>query len=324
MTPITNNFNFLNTHELGPVASTISNMARSGNQIFLFGNFTNIGPNQGSGVLVDSISKTALGSRAWKINGYVRASVPDGQGGFYIGGDFTQIGDIPRNHLAQIDAAGRPTVWDPNVDQPIYALYKRNDTLFIGGIFTAVAHQTRRTLAAWSLSGDTLLPYQIPVDSTNYSAAVYAFKPLGNDKLFIGGYFTFGLDGAFDFRNIREYDIGKMSFTTWAPMYDVGSVTTIDLSQDGKTVFYTGGDTHRVYADDVSSGNGGFSYRLHLFAPRARDRGAYLFKNGGIEPLYRRNFRSCYRCGWEHSGQEWGMLDKHFFRYIAKFQFESQ
>lgn len=50
-------------------------------------------------VIVDSVSKTLITPKAWKINGYVRASVSDDHGGFYIGGDFTQIGDISRSHI---------------------------------------------------------------------------------------------------------------------------------------------------------------------------------------------------------------------------------
>ncbi len=149
--PVTGNFNFDST--LGWQANTkatIFNIARTANRYYVYGAFTNIGPNNGSGVIVDSASKTLITSNAWKINGYVRAAVPDGQGGFFIGGDFTQVGDSSRSHIAQIDPTGRPTAWNPGVDQIVYTLYKRNDTLFMGGSFSSVAHQNRRCFAAWS------------------------------------------------------------------------------------------------------------------------------------------------------------------------------
>jgi hypothetical protein len=36
----------------------------------------------------------------------VRAVVPDGSGGWFIGGDFNYVGGVPRNHLAHVRADG--------------------------------------------------------------------------------------------------------------------------------------------------------------------------------------------------------------------------
>ncbi len=79
-----------------------------------------------------------------QINGPVYALISDGIGGWYIGGQFTQVGGVPRNNLAYVSwsstAGWAVEAWNPGVNDAIYTLALASDanTLYIGGEFTAV------------------------------------------------------------------------------------------------------------------------------------------------------------------------------------------
>ena len=49
-------------------------------------------------------------------------AIPDGTGGWCIGGDFTSMGGQIRNHIAYIRANGTLGDWDPNANDEVIAL----------------------------------------------------------------------------------------------------------------------------------------------------------------------------------------------------------
>src|SRR5512140_2320816 len=74
-----------------PVVNSVVNaMVRSGNTLYLGGGFTRIGPASGGGVPLDSTSGAPLAGFP-KVAGIVQAVVPDGAGGWFIGGAFTSV-----------------------------------------------------------------------------------------------------------------------------------------------------------------------------------------------------------------------------------------
>ena len=72
------------------------------------------------------------------IDGIVRAAVADGQGGWFIGGDFKYVGGQFRRYAAQVTAAGAVTAWNPKPDLPVEALAFDGTTVFLGGAFSTV------------------------------------------------------------------------------------------------------------------------------------------------------------------------------------------
>ena len=80
-------------------------IAQSGDTTYIGGDFTYVGPNTGSGVPFDAATGQPVAPYA-KVFGTVRASVPDGSGGWYIGGEFTTGTNCPR-----ISPDGFKVVW---------------------------------------------------------------------------------------------------------------------------------------------------------------------------------------------------------------------
>src|ERR1035437_3613036 len=61
--------------------------------VYLGGNFTQVGPNTGSAVPVDTTTGIRLTSFP-KVTGNVDSIIQDGSGGWYISGWFTQVGGV--------------------------------------------------------------------------------------------------------------------------------------------------------------------------------------------------------------------------------------
>lgn len=107
-------------------------------------------------------------------------------GTIYIVGDFTQVGDVPRNNAAAIDAAtGRATAWNPDVDAPVHAVAAAPDgSLYLGGEFSRVGGQRRAKLAHVDAGG--------AVRTWNPSASSGRVQALAvhGGRVYVGGRFT--------------------------------------------------------------------------------------------------------------------------------------
>ena len=69
--------------------------------LYVGGDFTRAGPMTGGGVPLAVDSGQPLPSFP-KVDGDVFAVVPDGAGGWYIGGAFARVGGEPRENLAHV------------------------------------------------------------------------------------------------------------------------------------------------------------------------------------------------------------------------------
>ena len=99
----------------------VNSVFAAGSRIYLGGDYDQVGPNTGSGVPLDP----ATGGRTAtfpKVNGPVSVAVPDGAGGFYIGGAFTRVGDKSRQNAARVLADGTVGAWNPNTDLAVRAI----------------------------------------------------------------------------------------------------------------------------------------------------------------------------------------------------------
>ena len=77
-------------------------IARHGDVTYLGGNFAELAAITGAFARLDGATGKRSGLLPEAENGEVRASVRDGQGGFYVGGTFTAIGGVPRAGLGRI------------------------------------------------------------------------------------------------------------------------------------------------------------------------------------------------------------------------------
>ena len=165
-----------------------------GNRIYVGGSFTRVGPNTGFGVPLDPVS----GARASifpKVNGPVLVAVPDGEGGWFIGGDFSRVGGncgSPCSHTnaAHILANGSVTDWRPRTNLPVRAIAvdRTRKKVYIGGDFTTVQGVAIPGLAATNFyTGDPDAAWNPSPAGGTVNALALSSEGSG---LYVGGAFT--------------------------------------------------------------------------------------------------------------------------------------
>jgi len=126
-----------------------------GDRIYLGGNFTTVGPRTGPTARI-SIATGHADLDVAQVSGWVStggspksatvyATVADGSGGFYVGGEFTHVGGKPRSNIAHVRGNGKvdpefkPVVsGHPTGYGVVRTMVLAGDRLFIGGTLTAV------------------------------------------------------------------------------------------------------------------------------------------------------------------------------------------
>jgi uncharacterized repeat protein (TIGR01451 family) len=171
------------------INGSVWTLARNGNTAYLGGDFSYLGRRTGGGAMLNITDGQLTNHRSLDIKGQVMSAVADGEGGWYIGGNFTQIQGVARKGIAHIlsdntlDAA-----WNPDITfqaAPIIReLLYLNHTLYLCGSFTAVNGVARRVLAA--IDGKT---GQVTAWNPNPEGGVGAFLAVGN-VIYVGGTFT--------------------------------------------------------------------------------------------------------------------------------------
>jgi hypothetical protein len=119
------------------------------NGITYFGGaFTYVGPDSGSAGVID-LATTQAKRGFPKIEGSVLAAVPDGLGGWFLGGAFTNVGSLVRSNLVRVLADNTiDPQWKPHLNGTCRAMLFWSGQLYLGGGFTRVAGVTRNRLAA--------------------------------------------------------------------------------------------------------------------------------------------------------------------------------
>ena len=136
------------------VDGEVRSLAQVGGSVVLGGSFTQVGPvTRGAVGIVDVAGKT-FGASFPDVVGSVSVAVPDGSGGWFLGGDFDSVGGQPRRNLARVDAGGAVTAFDPSPNGPINDLALNADRLVLGGAFTSVAGQPASGVASLTPAGD--------------------------------------------------------------------------------------------------------------------------------------------------------------------------
>lgn len=168
----------------GPQAGgTVNAIAQSGNTIYVGGDFTRIQSVIGGGVPVNPATGARIpGFPA--VAGYVYAAIPDGAHGWFIGGEFSGVGGIPRRNLAHVLAHGDVADWSPNPDGIVQSLVIRGRALIVGGAYTTLAGKRRDNVGAVDIYTGASLPWRVGTDQGIFTMLLHG------DRLYLGGYFT--------------------------------------------------------------------------------------------------------------------------------------
>ncbi len=221
---------------------TVHTVARAGRVAFVGGRFNAVASRHnvtgGFAVVSPATSQRAL--RAVRVHGNVNAIVPDGSGGWFVGGNFTFVGEHRQPQIAHILASGRlDTAWTGRVNGRVASLALVGATLYVGGEFTAAGSgggaamaAARQNLAAFSTADGALLADA----STGADGVVTALAATGT-TLYAGGDFATFLGQSR--ARLAAYDTQTNSVTAWNPSADA-AVRAIVPAAGGASV-YVGG-----------------------------------------------------------------------------------
>ncbi|MEI7595783.1 MAG: LamG-like jellyroll fold domain-containing protein, partial [Bacteroidota bacterium] len=125
---------------------TVYTIATDANYTYIGGSFTTIGSITGQGVELTTTS-TISNPLFPKVDGTIYATAPDGNGGWYIGGSFQNVGSFERNNIAQINSAGEVTDWNPSADDYVNTIAVNGNDVYVGGYFSYIGGEDRSYIA---------------------------------------------------------------------------------------------------------------------------------------------------------------------------------
>jgi hypothetical protein len=115
---------------------------------------------QNFGVILDAKSGRAVA--AFRVDNPIRAAIPDGSGGWYLGGGFVHVNGVLRKRFAHIDAGGRlDPHWKPEANGngvSVAALARLGSSLYVAGDFARLQHRPRFHFGALDVATGRLLP----------------------------------------------------------------------------------------------------------------------------------------------------------------------
>jgi putative cell wall-binding protein len=205
-------------------------LQESATHTYIAGAFTLVGPYIGNAATFDRTSR-ALDHQFPIVAGTVEAMVPDGSGGWYIGGSFTSVDDQARQNIAHVLSDNSvDTAFNPGVDSSVYELLLDGTTLYVGGEFSSIASQSRSFIAALDVTTGAATAWAPEAD-----AAVREFAKVGS-TVYAGGEFnTIG-------GQTRNYIAALDATTGLATAWDPNADSFVYSLAVGSGVLYVGGD----------------------------------------------------------------------------------
>ena len=163
---------------------SVNTVTRDGNTVFMGGSFTTAGFNSGKAALITPTNDVPSADFP-KTNGTVNSVISDGASGWYLGGTFTQVGNILINRLCHIKSDQTvDLLFNPNPNSTVNALLLDGTTLYAAGSFTSIAGNTLNRIA--SLNAVTGVANSW---NPNANSTVSTISKIGN-YIYVGGSFT--------------------------------------------------------------------------------------------------------------------------------------
>jgi len=198
---------------------------------YFAGDFSYVGPRTGPAAMFDEASGQTFAGLPM-IAGLVKAVQPDGSGGWFIGGTFTNIGGTPITNVAHLHPnLALDRAWHAGlVGSAVNALVLDGGSLYIGGSFSRLGGQPITGLGAVSALDGSLSSW-----NPQFSGSVNAMQ-IANSLLYVGG--NFFSVGSSNRGNLAAIATDKTALANaWNPQADL---QVLALFVSGSTV-YVGG-----------------------------------------------------------------------------------
>jgi len=135
--------------DLIAVDGVVRDIDKAGGRVYVAGEFSCVAPFSGSGVPITKSTGVVVEPFP-EVAGQIRAVVPDGAGGWYIGGQFGSVGGLPRQNLAHIESDLAVSDWNPGANGIIWDLATDGTVVYAAGEFSFIGGAVHQKLAAIS------------------------------------------------------------------------------------------------------------------------------------------------------------------------------
>lgn len=258
-----------------------------GDSVYVGGHFHHVGRYTGPLAPVSIATGETIAGFP-EANDFIFSVAPDGEGGWLVGGDFTEIGGLPRAHVARIrpDLTVDPN-WIADADHRVYGFAVHDSTVYMHGFFGHIHGETRTRIGSVSLATGALTDWNPQPES----GGVEDFF-LDGDLLYVVG--TFNAIGGQP-RRAAAFDLTTGELTDFTP--DVTHQVLTVAAHEGRVYFggrftEAGGEKRGQLAafDAVTSAllpwspslNGGVAYDLAVGDSTLYLGGAFSNVNGVI------------------------------------------
>ena len=219
---------------LPPTSGPVMAIVKDGDRLYIGGSFTRVGGRPFGAILDPRSGDTSAKVSQPRINGPVRCSIPDGEGGWYIGGEFTEINGERREGIARINPDGSLNEWRIDRAAAVRHLVMSGARIFACGDFATGAGRTGG-IALIRRSGRVSGIEAI----TSYEGIDRMVVSESEDLLFVTGNATSPARGAIWFVDViplKEEDVRGIRYEIDGPVYDIAA--------SGNYVFVGGSFTH--------------------------------------------------------------------------------
>jgi len=227
-------------------------VARSGNTVYLGGDFTKVGPLSSNGALFTTGTSTLSTKVSAVAGGVVRASAIDSSGRIYIGGTFTHVLNtanhtwVARANVARLTAAGlydssfTPAIAGGGTTSVNSIAVTSDGTVLIGGDFaTAAGVGCAHLMGLDPTTGGAAAGWGACAQAHNGGTRSVLAMAVNGNTVYLGGDFT-SLKGSAISNHARVSSGGTLTTNTYAINNTVRALAT-----DGTTL-YLGGDFTQV------------------------------------------------------------------------------
>ncbi len=207
------------------VAGTINAVLATHNTVYVGGDFSYVAPKGRKVASVDVFTGETLSDFPPVLGSAINAITEDGNGGWFIGGNFTKVGGLPRTNLVHMLSDNTvDTNFHPDPNDTVDALARDGDRLYVGGDFTAIGGQARSHIAALDVASGLVSPWAPEADDTVFALLV------SGGTVYVGGHFVQHIGGQ-PRRKIAALDTATGNASGWNPQAD-GDVHAMGLVED--------------------------------------------------------------------------------------------